>query len=163
MSNPRQTTVNVTLSSINAQGNAVFTLQPVGDDPLPPPSGPNQTLTFQNDPHGVPHNGVTIDFVLIDQTGQGYAFPPNNNKAYAVSSAMGPTNGCPAQGTNEVLSPVNVSPDNKTLSVHNPNQNQQPNGPNLVGNFSYVLWVTKTGGAPYVPLDPGGNNMNGAT
>jgi hypothetical protein len=158
MSNPRQTTVNVILKSFDATGKAQFELQPVGADPLPPPNGPDQTLTFQNDPQGVPHNGVNVDFVLIDQTGQGYAFPPNNKKSQALSSEMGATDLCPLQGMNEVLSPINVSgPNNDTLSVHNPNQGH------LTGLFSYVLWVTNDGGQNYVPLDPGGNNMNGST
>jgi hypothetical protein len=161
---PRQTTVNVTLNSVDpvsAQGQ--FDLQPVGRDQLPPPSGPNQTLTFSNkDQNGVGHDGLNIDFVFTDATQQGYAFPPNNKKAEAVSSQLGATDLCPPQGQNEVLSPININgPNNDTLRVHNPNQDK-PGGPKLTGPFSYVLWVTKDGGAKYVALDPGGQNMNGA-
>ena len=163
---PRQTTMNVILKSVDeAQADpkkmAVFELQPVGVDPLPPPNGPNQTLIFDNVVHGVGHNGVNIDYVLIDQSGKNYLFPPNNKKADAVSSELGATDRCPLQRRNDVLSPINVSPDKKTLSVHNPNQNK-PGGPNLTGPFSYVLWVTKDGGENYVPLDPGGVNNNGS-
>ena len=161
---PRETQVNVTLTGFDAAGSAQFVLQPAGNDPLPPPQGPNQTLTFRNqDQNGVGHNGLDVTFVLTDNTHQGYGFPPNNKKQDAISSQLGATDFCPVQGMNEVLSVINVSgPNNNTLRVHNPNQNKQ-GGPNLTGLFSYVLWVTKDNGATYVPLDPGGNNMNGAT
>ena len=150
---PRQAQVNVILQSVNP---TQFNLQPVG---LPPPNGPDQTLTFYNqDQNGVGHNGVDVDFILTDNTRGNYAFPPNNKKGNAVSSQLGATNLCPPQGTNQVLNPVNVSgPNNNTLRVHNPNQNT------VVGLFSYVLWVTNDGGTTYVALDPGGNNMNGPT
>lgn len=156
---PRQVTVNVILQSVNP---TQFDLQPTGADPLPPPQGPNKTLTFNNaDSQGVGHNGLDISFVFTDATQQNYAFPPNNSKQNAISSQLGATNYCPVQGMNEVLSVINVSgPNNNTLRVHNPNQDKQ-GGPNLTGDFSYVLWVTKDGGTTYLPLDPGGKNMNG--
>lgn len=160
---PRQTQVNVTLTGFDAAGKAQFTLQPTGNDPLQGPNGPDQTLTFYNqDQNGVGHNGVDVAFVLTDNTGGNYAFPPNNLKAKAISSQMGPTNGAPPQGTNQVLSAISVGgQNNNTLRVHNANQNLQPSGPNLLGTFSYVLWVTNDNGVTYKPLDPGGNNMNG--
>ena len=149
MGNPWQKTINVTLTSVNP---TEYQITPVGPDPIP--VGADGALIFNNDNH----NGFNIDFVLIDQTGQGYAFPPNNNKGQAVSSRLGAINDCPPQGTSVVLSPVNISgPNNNTLSVHNPNQGS------VVGSFSYALWVTKDGGQSYVSIDPGGNNMNGAT
>ncbi len=161
---PRQVQVNVTLTGFDAAGKALFVLQPVGDDPLGPPEGPNQTLTFKNqDKNGVGHNGLDVTFVFTDNTGNNYGFPPNNKKQDAVSSELGALSYCPLQGMNEVLSVINVSgPNNNMLRVHNANQNKQ-GGPNLLGDFSYVLWVTKDGGTNYVPLDPGGKNMNGAT
>ena len=153
MSNPWQKTVSVTLSSVN-QGSktGVYQLQPVGLDPIP--TGPDGSLIFDNDHH----NGFNIDFVLTDQTGQGYAFPPNNQKQQAVSSQLGATTMCPPQGTSEVLNAINVSgPNNSILSVHNPNQG------NVVGPFSYALWVTNDNGSSYIKLDPGGRNNNGPT
>lgn len=163
---PRQTTVNVTLNSFNpGTGKANFDLQPTGADPLPPPNGPDKTLTFSNqDQNGVGHNGIDVAFVLTDATGgqKTYTFPPNNLKDKAVSSQLGATNLCPPQGTNEVLGAINVGGENNdTLRVHNANQDQRPGGPNVLGPFSYVLWVTNDNGATYKPLDPGGNNMNG--
>jgi hypothetical protein len=158
---PRQVTVNVILQSVNP---TQFDLQPTGADPLPPPEGPNKTLTFKNvDNQGVGHNGLDISFVFTDATQQNYAFPPNNKKQDAISSQQGATNYCPFQGMNEVLSVINVSgPNNNTLRVHNPNQ-KIPGGRDFTGEFSYVLWVTKDGGATYLALDPGGINMNGST
>jgi hypothetical protein len=41
--------------------------------------------------------------------------------------------------------------------VHNPNQG------NVVGTFSYVLWLTNDNGSNYIKLDPGGTNNNGMT
>jgi hypothetical protein len=156
MSSPWQTRVNVTLKSVDhATGTGEFVLDPVGVG-LPPPTGPHQVLTFENNYH----NGFDIDFVLIDKTKQGYSFPPNSEKTEAVSSQMGATNLCPPQGTSEVLQPINVhqtnSPDD-TLRVHNKNQGS------VVGDFGYALWVTNDGGSSYIKLDPGGHNNNGMT
>lgn len=161
---PRQTRINVTLTGFDAAGKAVFGLQPAGDDPLGPPEGPYQTLTFRNqDKNGVGHNGLDVSFVFTDATGQGYTFPPNNKKQDAISSQLGALNYCPLQGMNEVFSVINVGgQNNNTLNVHDANQNKQ-GGHNDLGDFSYVLWVTKDNGANYVPLDPGGKNMNGPT
>lgn len=153
MSNPWQKAVSVTLSAVDpVSKTGVYQLQPVGPDPIP--VGPDGSLVFDNDRH----NGFNIDFVLTDQTGQNYAFPPNNKKQQAVSSQMGPTNACPPQGISEVFSPMNVSgPNNSILSVHNPNQG------NVVGTFSYVLWLTNDNDSNYIKLDPGGTNNNGMT
>lgn len=160
MTNPRQTTVNVTLTSVDpVAGTGEYILDPVGPDPLPRPTGPDQILTFEN----CGHDGVDIDFVLTDATGQNYTFPPDSEKREAVSSQHGATDLCPEQGTSEVLMPVSVTgANNNTLRVHNPNQDR-PGRPKLTGPFSYVLWLTKDRGSTYISLDPGGNNMNGPT
>lgn len=153
MSNPWQKTVSVTLTAVDpVSKTGVYQLQPVGPDPIP--VGPDGSLIFDNDGH----NGFNIDFVLTDLTGQNYAFPPNNKKQQAVSSQMGAIDACPPQGVSVVMSPTNVSgPNNSILSVHNPNQG------NVVGTFSYVLWLTNDNGASYIKLDPGGTNNNGMT
>ena len=96
---PRKTRVDVLLKSVDLfSQEADFVLKPVGPDPLPPPTGPNQTLTFHNkDQNGVGHDGLRIDFIT-DDTKQGYAFPPNIKRAEAVSSQLGATDLCPPQG-----------------------------------------------------------------
>ncbi|HEV2594756.1 MAG TPA: hypothetical protein VGU01_06105 [Sphingomicrobium sp.] len=160
MTNPRQTTVIVTLKSVDlATRTGKFILEPVGSDPLPPPTGPHQELLFENNKH----DGVDIEFVLIDATNQQYTFPPAKKLADAVSSELGATDLCPKQGTSDVLIPKSINgPNNNILRVHNPNQNI-PGGPKLTGPFSYVLWVTNDNGKNWIALDPGGQNMNGAT
>lgn len=160
MADPRHTKVNVTLTSVDPKTKkGQFTLAPTGSDPLPPPNGPHQVLCFDNDHH----DGIDIEFHLIDSTHQGYAFPADKFKGKAVSSQMGPIGQCPPQGTSEVLDPVSISgANNEFLKVHNPNQNK-PGGPNLVGDFNYTLWVTNDGGTSWIALDPGGQNMNGPT
>jgi hypothetical protein len=159
---PRQTTVNIILKSFDSTGKAQFELQPVGTDPLPQPIGPHQTLIFENAPQGVGHNGINIDFVLIDQTGLGYTFPPQDKMTKAVSSQFGPIDGYPPQGISRVLKPTGVSgARNSVLSVYNPNQNTPTD--KGTGTFSYILWVTRDEGKTFAPLDPGGQNNDGPT
>jgi hypothetical protein len=149
MADAKKTTVNVTYSGIDpVTGKAKFTIKPTGTDPLP--TGPDG-LIFVNDHFP----GFQISFVLIDDTHQNYAFPPNSSKDMAVSSVMG-ANQCPPQKTSDVFQIVGVSgTNNNTLTVLNTNKDK------LVGIFSYVLWITNDGGKSYVPLDPGGVNQNG--
>ena len=153
MSNPWQKTVSVTLTAVDPVAKTgEYQLQPVGPDPIP--VGPDGSLVFEN----AGHNGFNIDFVLTDQTGQKYAFPPNKQKQQAVSSQMGAIDACPAQGISDVFKVINVGgANNSVLSVHNKNQDE------VVGTFSYVLWLTNDNGASYIKLDPGGTNHNGMT
>src|SRR5690349_13030239 len=153
MSSPWQKKVSVTLTAVDlVSKTGKYDLVPLGPDPIP--VAPDGSLLFDNDHH----DGFDIDFILTDATGKNYAFPPNNKKQDAVSSQMGAIDDCPKQGISKVLRPIGVSgPNNSILSVHNPNQDD------VVGTFSYVLWVTKDGGSNYIKLDPGGTNNNGMT
>lgn len=155
MSSPWQKKVSVTLNSVDLVAKTgKYDLVPLGPDPIP--VGPDGSLIFDNDHH----DGFDIDFVLTDKTGSAkkYAFPPNPKKQDAVSSQMGAVDACPPQGTSDVFSVINVGgPNNSVLSVHNKNQDE------VVGTFSYVLWLTNDGGATYIKLDPGGTNNNGMT
>lgn len=153
MSSPWQKKVSVTLKSVDvAAKTGDYDLAPLPPDPIP--TAPDGSLLFDNDHH----DGFDIDFVLTDKTGKNYAFPPNNKKQDAVSSKMGPIDSCPAQGTSDVFKVISVGgPNNSILSVHNKNQDE------VVGTFSYVLWLTNDGGSSYIKLDPGGTNNNGMT
>lgn len=105
------------------------------------------------------HNGFNITFVLHDSTGKGYGFPTGSNKQDAVWSEVGPGL-CPGDpGAWNVFDKktITVGGNGSKLMVHNPNPSPAQ------GKFSYTLNVTTTGGKPYLALDPGGNNMNGAT
>ncbi len=149
MADAKKTTVNVTYSGIDpVTGKANFTIDPTGTNPLP--TGPNG-LIFVNDHFP----GFQISFVLIDNTHQNYAFPPNSKKDLAVSSVMG-AGLCPPQGTSDVFKALSVGgTNNNILTVLNTNQDP------YVGVFSYVLWITNDGGTTYIELDPGGVNQNG--
>jgi len=52
---------------------------------------------------------------------------------------------------------ISVKDQGETLKTFNPNEDP------VVGVFQYTLNVSKDGKAPYLPLDPGGTNMNGST
>ena len=118
------------------------------------PSNPEELVFCNNG-----HNGFNVTFVLHDETGKGYGFPTGANKDDAVWSEVG-AGLCPADpGAWDVFDKksITVGGNGATLKVHNPNPTPAQ------GQFSYTLNVTTTGGKPYLPLDPGGNNMNGST
>ena len=148
---PKHTTVNVEVYAVNAQGNANFKLFPQQPDPLPISNG---TLSFKNEHFP----GFHLDFVLIDKTGQNYVFPTDEKQA--VSSLFGNKTLCPLHEVTKhpVLQPIKVGGKNNcTLTVHNKNCDD------VVGDFSYALWITKDGGKSFARIDPGGINMNGPT
>ena len=147
---PWDAEIDVTLTS--AGPPAAFTI----DTPLP--KDPNGNIIFNN--NGRP--GFKIKFRLYDNTnngnGSGYAFPQGGNKSDAVWSQLGAT-GCPSSGIWDVFdqSSITIQDGGATLVVHNPNPSPAQ------GQFRYTLNVTTTGGPPYLPLDPGGTNMNGSS
>jgi hypothetical protein len=103
--------------------------------------------------------GFEILFHLHDLTGKGYTFPKREDEA--VWSKIG--NDCPdeAWGKNEVFNPQRVvQPDQLTLVVRNDNDKKENGDP--VGHFRYTLNVTLGGRKPYLHLDPGGDDQNGA-
>jgi hypothetical protein len=95
-----------------------------------------------------------IHFHLHDLTGQGYEFAGNADDA--VWSQVGDT--CPQNEAHEVFQPKRTKRDGPfdvpMLVVYYPNDKK-------VGRFRYTLNVSKTGRAPYLPLDPGGDGLNG--
>jgi hypothetical protein len=116
------------------------------------PIGPDGELIFRNDHHP----GFHIHFDLKGPASN-YLFPPNSQKDEAVYSAMGSLTTCPssnpANPKDKVFSVISVTPDRRTLIVHNPNEGS------VVGEFGYTLRVLD--GTNWKNLDPGGNNMNG--
>lgn len=133
----------------------VVTVELRGDDPLDfsvvckniPKDG--KKFVFKNDHH----NGFQIEFELDDKMNLGYLFPPNDIKEEAVWSQLGTV--CPDTPCSQVFEVMSVRPDRKTLIVHNPNVDP------VLGEFAYTLRLTKTTGAPFLELDPGGVNQNG--
>lgn len=119
---------------------------------------PNATPPFHLDPPGPLtfvnnyHPGFHVHFHLQDPT-HGYLFPPNNDKDKAVWSELG-QGACPQAGVWEVFKPLHVTPNRKTLVVHN--ANVAP----ILGEFGYTLRVIDNSGN-WLDLDPGGNNQNG--
>ena len=107
--------------------------------------------------HNRCHPGFYVYFHLIDETGLGYRFPLQSNKDDAIWSQMG--SACPTGPVYEVFdnNKTSVKDQGETLKTFNPNEDP------VVGVFQYTLNVSKDGKAPYLPLDPGGTNMNGST
>ena len=103
------------------------------------------------------HPGLIVGFHLHDELNPGYSFPDASNLQDAVWSQLGST--CPTSGIWEVFQPLSVENDGKTLMAYNENPTAGGNG---LGAFHYTLNVTKTGGPPYLALDPGGDDQNGA-
>jgi hypothetical protein len=110
--------------------------------------GKEELLVFDNNHRP----GFNIRFNLIDETGEGYTFPPQRKIKDACWSKVGSE--CPASAVWQVLDPRNVSPDGLSLWVYN--ENPSP----ALGEFQYTLNVLKEGG-DYCPLDPGGVDNNG--
>lgn len=118
-------------------------------------SAPDTDLIFHNNRHP----GFEIMFNLHDQTGDpnGYSFVRPKEDAIWSQMGSGPAC-CPKAAvpdSDRVLIPQSLTQDAMTLVVTN--ENVAPK----VGPFQYTLRVTN--GNDPVPLDPGGNNMNGAT
>lgn len=115
------------------------------------PMDPNGVITF----HNRGRDGFEIRFNLIDNTGQGYLFPPPPKKDHALWSRQG--RGCPPDNYDRQWHEFEVvrviEPALETLVVRNRNE--------TVTEFGYTLRVTNNNGATYIPLDPGGNNQNG--
>jgi hypothetical protein len=149
MKYPRVTMVQVILNSVDASNKAHFDILPAGNDALEAPVDAEKTLKFYNNEH----DGIVIEFVLIDKTGENYSFP--SQAADAVSSDWGPASTSPPSGTNNVFAPIGVSGyNNNVLSVRNENLHENE-------TFGYVLWFTNPEGKSG-KIDPGGINMNGS-
>jgi hypothetical protein len=109
--------------------------------------------------------GFDILFHLHDLTGKGYKFPRRPEDA--VWSKIGED--CPDEAWSKhhdyddcrVFDPSRVvMPEQLTLVVHNENDKKPDGKP--IGRFSYTLNVGINGERPYIPLDPGGDDQNGA-
>ena len=116
-------------------------------------SGPNDELVFDN--RGRP--GFTIRFYLHDQTQSGYEFPQQARDGAWSRIGQYPQS-CPNTQAHQVLVPIRVFKDGKTLVASNPN----PGPPPGQGPFCYALRVTNDGGQTHLLLDPGGINQNGS-
>jgi len=103
------------------------------------------------------HPGFYVEFHLYDETGLGYQFPSANNEVDGIWSRLGST--CPLVGKWDVFpgDKTNVKNSGQTLVAFNPNPSPAQ------GVFQYTLNVSPDGEPPYLPIDPGGNNMNGGT
>lgn len=143
---PKHAVVTVILKSDNPLD---FDIE---SDDLPKDSDGN--LVFHNDHHP----GFKVEFELDDKLELGYLFPPNSNKQDAVWSKLG-KGACPKSAAHEVFKVQSVRPHRRSVIVLNPNSSDS----NTLGDFGYTLRVTKTDGAPYLDLDPGGVNQNGPT
>jgi hypothetical protein len=108
--------------------------------------------------------GFDILFHLHDGTGKGYKFPRRAEDA--VWSRTGED--CPDEAWSQcdeykncmVFQPRRVvQPDQMTLVVYNENDKRQGEP---IGRFSYTLNVGIGGEKPYLHLDPGGDDQNGA-
>ena len=111
----------------------------------------DKIMVFNN--NGRP--GFEIHFHLHDLTMQGYRFARSRDDA--VWSRIG--DDCPTTEAHEVFEVERVvEPDGTMLVVRNENdrRNNKP-----LGRFRYTLNVTTTGREPYLPLDPGGDDLNG--
>lgn len=97
--------------------------------------------------------GFNITFTLYDETGENYLFPLPADFMEACWSQAGTT--CPTEPVWDIFEPISVSPDRKSLVVYNDN----PSPP--IGDFYYVLRVTKDDDASYCNLDPIGGDQNG--
>jgi hypothetical protein len=113
------------------------------------PEGPNG-IVFNNNHRP----GFNITFILHDETGSGYLFPPQSKVKEACWSQVGPT--CPESPVWEVFDPIHVNHDRTTLEVYNANPCP------ALGPFKYTLRVTTDDGASYCALDPGGTDNNGS-
>jgi hypothetical protein len=114
---------------------------------------PSKDLVFYNSHHP----GFYVNFHLYDETGLGFRFPVSKYKQDGVLSKVGNTP--PSSKDFEVFdkTKTDVKDQGATLVAFNPNPSPAQ------GVFQYTLNVSKDGNPPYLPLDPGGNNMNGTT
>lgn len=112
-------------------------------------------LVFRNDGHP----GFNVIFNLHDETQLGYRFPAPPKDFDSIWSQVG-ASGCPGSpGAWEVFDKASIVVTNGGDVMKAKNRNPSP----AQGQFRYTLNVTKDGGATYLPLDPGGNNQNGAS
>ncbi len=153
-------TVDVDVYLYSAGPPAEFTIdtclpvEPCGGDP-------HGRIVFSNKGR----DGFNVVFRLFDNTnggdGSGYVFPDppgpkhvSDRKKWALWSREG--EGCPPEGYADQWSEftsTSVTDQGQTLIVRNKNS--------FCALFGYTLRVTNDGGATFVNLDPGGNNMNG--
>lgn len=146
--------IDVFLNSVDATGEPDFDIRTclptkmVASDPKHP--------EIQFDNAGRP--GFSVEFRLFDNTngglGSGYRFPLEAKDG--VWSQAG--NGCPLGPAYEIFPEDELDVENKGLTLVGCNPNPSP----AQGPFRYTLNVSIGGNPPYIPLDPGGNNMNGS-
>lgn len=114
-----------------------------------PPYVMTGNMVFENEKRP----GFFINFKIVDDGG-GHRFPTDEKKAFAAQQG---DSGCPAQGAVwSEMEPRKVKDGNRTLRVRNFNKQWS--------KFRFTLFVTKTPNAAnpiFLPLDPGGDNMNG--
>jgi hypothetical protein len=97
-------------------------------------------------------DGFIINFNLRDPYNTGYLFPADKDEAlYSAAGAACPS----AKGQWGPFKAESVTNGNRTLVVRNLNNGKQI--------FGYAMQVTKTGGRPFLLLDPGGDNQNGSS
>jgi hypothetical protein len=114
------------------------------------PKGPDGEIKFENKKH----DGFNVYFDLKDPP-ENYVFLGGSHLSEAVWSQLGKQ--CPTSAASAVFTPKRVENNGKTLVVYNKNPSPAQ------GRFTYTLRVTNDGGKTYLPLDPGGDNMNGPT
>lgn len=112
--------------------------------------GPDE-LTFRNKNHP----GFIVDFVIHDPQGTGYLFPEDKDKAMWCTRLNGGSKECATVGDHwNGFEATAVSADFKTLTVSNPNLNQE--------RFAFTLRFTQDPQkGNCIDWDPIGNDMNG--
>jgi hypothetical protein len=126
----------------------------VDDENVQPPFWLETCLPVNSSDEIVFHNrgrhGFTINFILHDQTQNGYLFP--TSKKDAMWSTPGA--GCPPldSGQWKEFTVQDVSKDRLTLTARNLNETPT--------QFGFTLRVQDKNGA-FRNLDPGGDNQNG--
>ena len=144
MAGPRDVHVNVFIYSIEP---LKFDVQPVSSGL---PTGPDGEIQFKNNKH----DGFNIHFDLKDPP-ENYVFLGGSHLNETVWSLLGKK--CPTSAAADIFTPKRVENNGKTLVVYNKNPGPAPGQ----GRFSYTLRLTNDGGTTYLPLDPGGDTMNG--
>ena len=117
------------------------------------PADKEEEVDFDN----VNSDGLIVNFILADDDDTGLRFPEQLARTIWVHKVNSKQDPCPDTPVSwGGFSPIQVSPDRRTLSVRNPNTCQQL--------FKFSLNLTLDPANPSSPLerwDPIGNNRNG--
>jgi hypothetical protein len=148
--NPWEAEIDIYLNAVHDDGTADFDVQTCLPTELIR-ADPHPRIHFYNDGR----DGFYLTFRLFDNTpGGNYQFASDPDDA--VWSQLG--DACPSDRIYGVFDKRKTDVKGPTtLSVYNPNKAP------FLGTFRYTLNVSVNGEAPYVALDPGGNNMNGTS